>query len=220
MPAAQGQSTGARVIRKRSARAALLSGAAIAALGLVAGASPAAAKKARGKTVARTFSQCQNVALPLTDHNVAQVHFTVPKPPKGAKPLGGRVSGFTSAAVRITHGYAQDISVFAISPAGFVVPLSVGRGDSTDDYGTGARDCSGSPTTFSDSSVTPIADAAPPFAGAFRPEAPLVGFIGAPASGIWTLLFSDDQMLDSGTVHAASLTFAYRYTKPAKKPKK
>ncbi|HLM33846.1 MAG TPA: proprotein convertase P-domain-containing protein [Gaiellaceae bacterium] len=205
------------MIGERSGRAALLACAAFAVLCLVAGASPAAAKKAKAKTVTRTFSQCQNVALPLTDHSVAQVHFTVPKPPERAKPPNGRVIGVTSAAVRVTHGYAQDISIFAISPAGFVVPLSLGRGDSTDDYGTGAKACSGSLTIFSDSSVTPIADSTPPFAGSFRPEAPMAGFVGAPASGIWTLLFSDDQTLDSGTVHAASLTFTYSYKKPSKK---
>jgi hypothetical protein len=208
------------VIRKHSARTVLLASAAFAVLGLVAGASPASAKKAKSKIVTTTFSQCQNVALPLTDHNVAQVHFTVPRPPKGSKPLSGRVTGFTSAAVRITHAYSQDISVFAISPAGLVVPLSVGRGSSTDDYGTGAKDCSGSPATFSDAAAISIADGTPPFAGSFRPEAPLAGLIGSPAGGVWTLLFSDDESTDSGTVHAASLSFTYQYKKPAKKQKK
>jgi hypothetical protein len=208
------------VIRKRSALAALLSCAALASLGVIAGASPAVAKKAKAKTVTRTFSQCQNVALPLTDHNVAQVHFTVPRPPKGSKPLSGRVVGFTSAAIRITHAYSQDVSVFAISPAGSVVPLSVGRGSSIDDYGTGATDCGGSLTIFSDTAAASIADGTPPFAGSFRPEAQLGGFIGSPAGGVWTVLFSDDEGTDSGTVHAASLTFTYQYKKPAKKQKR
>src|SRR6476619_8595403 len=104
---------------KRSVRMALLACSSLAALGLVAGASPAAAKT-KTKTVNKAFAQCQNLALPLaaaTDtpspppgsSPFRPVAFTIPATPKDSKPRGGKVTGAT-VGVRITHTYDGDVA--------------------------------------------------------------------------------------------------------------
>ena len=65
---------------KRTVRMALLACASIAAVGLVAGTSPAAAK-AKTKTVHKTFAQCQNAALSLAAAT------DTPSPPPGSSPI-------------------------------------------------------------------------------------------------------------------------------------
>jgi len=204
------------MIKKRSGRAALLACAGVASLGLVVGATPAAAKT---KRVTATFNQCQNLAAHLDDKHAVQIPFAVPRTPKKAKPVGGRVLAVNSVGLRITHSFTGDISAYLISPSGRVDPLTLNRGDDGDDYGSGATNCGGTLTTFSDSGGTAIGDGTAPFAGGFRPEAPLSVFVGGVASGIWTVLIADNASGDTGTIHAASLNLTYRYKKPIKKKK-
>jgi subtilisin-like proprotein convertase family protein len=208
---------------KRSARTGMLACACIGSLGLLAGVSPASAKS---KTVHKTFSSCQNVALTLAANNdnpappspsaVQTVSFTVPKTPKGSKPTGGKVTG-ASVGVRITHSYDNDVAILLISPAGRFVPLDTGHGDTDDNFGAGSTDCNGTLTTFTDSAPTPISGGAAPFAGAFRPDSPLSALNGSVATGVWTVVLTDTVQGDDGTVHAVSLTLAYDYKKPKKK---
>jgi subtilisin-like proprotein convertase family protein len=202
-------SKGARMIKKRSARMAMLACASVAALGLLAGVSPASAKKKfKTRTVSGAFSQCQNLALPVTDHSTHLVQFTVPSPAR-ANPAAGTVGSVSSVGLRLTHTNSDDMAVYLVSPGGRVVPLFLGR-DGTD-LGSGATNCGGTLTTFSDAASTPIGSGTDPYAGTFRPEHPLSTFNGGAASGIWTLVVSDTLGGDIGTLDAASLNLSYSH---------
>lgn len=200
---------GNEMMQKRTRRMALLACASLASLGLLFGVSPAAAKGT--KTITKTLSQCQGQVLPLNDNSSLQVPFTVPRVPKRAKPAGARVVSVASVGLRIGHTFDRDVTAFLVSPTGLVDPLVLGRGDTGDNFGTGATDCGGSLTSFSDSAVTPIGSGAAPFPGAFKPEAPLSVFANSRAAGIWRVIVSDSAPGDTGTLYAVSLRLTYRY---------
>jgi subtilisin-like proprotein convertase family protein len=198
---------------KRTPRMALLACVGLFSLGLVVGVSTAAAK---ARSVNKAVRICQSVDLPLGDNQgatqmpVRQIAFRVPRTPKGSKPAGGRVTGAT-VGVRITHTFDRDVAIYLISPGGRIVLVDTGRGGSGDDFGTGATDCTGSLTTFSDTAGTPVSAGAPPFAGSFRPDAPFSLLNGVMASGAWTVMITDTSASDNGTIHAVSLSLDYRY---------
>jgi subtilisin-like proprotein convertase family protein len=211
------------MIRKRSARGALLACAGIAALGLAAGASSAAAKT---KTKTATFSQCTNGAAPILDRLANSLSVNVPVPKNGKKPQTGTVTSFSSAAIRISHTYDGDLNIYLVSPAGRAVPLVTERGPNRDGFGTGPADCTGSLVSFSDAFATPTSDITSgsstevdPITGQFKPEAPLSSFVGGPAKGLWTLVVQDCCDQDVGSINAVSLQFTYTYKAPAKKKK-
>jgi subtilisin-like proprotein convertase family protein len=70
--------------------------------------------------------------------------------------------------VRLNHTFDGDLELRLIAPDGTVVMLSDNRGSSGDNFGTGANDCSGTPTVFDDSASTAIATGTAPFAGSFN----------------------------------------------------
>jgi subtilisin-like proprotein convertase family protein len=221
------------MIKKRSARMALLACASIASLGLFAGASPAAAKVVTKTT---TFNQCVNTALAIPDAEditgvatavTANVPVSVPKFKK--KPQDGVVTALSSAGVRITHTDVGDLQVFLISPGGKLVNLSSFNDDSSnfsgDGYGSGAASCSGSLVTFADAFTTSITvpgntGAGQPITGNFKPEQPLSTFVGGPARGSWGLVVLDEADVDIGSLNAVSLSLTYQYKALKKKKKK
>jgi subtilisin-like proprotein convertase family protein len=185
-------------------------------------ASPATAKKKpKVKTVTRTvsgsFSQCRNLSEPVLDHTSHLVQFTVPAP-AGANPAAGAVTNVSSVGVRVTHTNDPDLVLTLISPGGRVVPLFLGRNG--EDLGSGAADCGGTLTTFTDVATTAIGDGVEPFNGSFKPESPLSAFNGGAASGIWTVLIVDSLGGDVGTIHAVSLNLAYQHSVKVKVKKK
>jgi subtilisin-like proprotein convertase family protein len=210
--------------RKRSARRAVLACACFAVLGLVAGASPAAAKT---KTKTATFSQCVSGTAPILDKLTNSLSVSVPVPKNGKKVQSGTVTAFQSAAIRITHTYASDLDIVLVSPAGKAVPLVIEQGSNRDGFGTGPADCTGSLVSFSDAFTTPTTDIASgsgppvidPVTGQFKPLEPLSGFVGGPARGLWTLVVQDCCEEDTGSIDALSLQFTYTYKAPAKKKK-
>jgi hypothetical protein len=216
------------MIKKRSARMALLACASVAALGLLVGPATAAAKT---KTKTATFAQCVNFAVPIPDFvsggsgvfssATASVPVTVPKF-KG-KPQDGVVTAFNNAGVRISHTSDSDFLLYLVSPGGKASVLSAVRGGNGDGYGTGAASCSGSLVGFGDSFATPIGTPGNtgdnPVVGNFKPDQPLSGLAGGPARGNWTLLAADVSSDDTGTINAVSLNFTYQY-KALKKKKK
>lgn len=212
------------MIRRPSARGALLACAGIAALGLVAGASPAAAKT---KTKTGTFSQCVSGAAPILDRLTNSLSVSVPVPKNGKKVQSGTVTAFQSAAIRITHTYASDLDVVLVSPGGKAVPLVIEQGSNRDGFGAGPADCTGSLVSFSDASANLTTDIASgiappvidPVTGQFKPLEPLSGFVGGPARGLWTLVVQDCCEEDTGSIDALSLQFTYTYKAPAKKKK-
>lgn len=209
------------MIRKRRARLALLACAGVASLGLLVGASPAAAKN---KT--KTFNRCFNVGLPIPDRPASGAGsslafpISVKVPKFNGKQQSGKVTQFNSVGLRITHTNDRDLQINLVSPGGRVVTLANRRGLAGDGYGTGSASCSGSLVQFSDTAATSILfpgnTGDSPIVGAFRPEAPLGVFAGGPARGVWTLIVTDVLNNDVGTLAAASLNFKYRYKANAK----
>jgi subtilisin-like proprotein convertase family protein len=206
------------MIKKRPVRLALLACASVASLGLLAGASPASAKvKKRVVTRTASVNQCVNVSSPILSNNaaggpaagVATIPVTVPN--FRGHPQDGVVTSLTSTSVRLSHTFDADTSLVLAAPGARVLPLSLSRGGSGDNYGSGATDCSGTLTVFTDTAPTAIGAGTPPFAGSFKPEAPLNGLVGGPARGNWTLVVTDGAGGDDGTLHAFSLNFTYTY---------
>ena len=191
--------------RKRIARTVVIGCVTVASLGLLAGPPTAMAKK-----VTKRLSSCQNVAVTLSDNSARQVLFSV-RAPKAARPSGGTVVAVVSVGLRISHTFDRDVTAFLVSPTGLVDALVLGRGDTGDNFGSGATDCRGAPTTFTDTAVTPIGAALPPFDGAFKPEDPLSVFAGSRAAGTWRVVVADNAPGDTGTLHAVSFSLAYRF---------
>ena len=222
------------MIKKRSARAALLACAGLASLGLIAGAAPAAAKtKKKTVTKTATFSQCVNTSSPIQDqdtgHNVATAVIPVTVPAYKGVPQTGVVSAIASAGTRITHTYSGDLDLTLISPGGKVITLAAypfsGVGDDTGDgYGTGASNCGGSLVLFGDafsiSATEPGNTGDNPIVGPLNPLQPLNQVVGGPAAGAWSLLVYDGQNNDEGTLDAFSLNFTYQYKAVVKVKKK
>ena len=213
---------------KRSGRAAMLACTSVASLGLLAGASPAAAK-----TKTATFTQCANAGVAIPDYGLntgdpspsGAFALPVSVPKFKGKPQDGVVTAFTAAGVRISHTDDGDLVLNLVSPGGKVAALANLRDGNTsgDGYGSGAGNCSGSLVSFGDAFSIPIAtpgNTTPgsPITGSFKPEQPLAAFVGGPARGNWTLVVTDTAADDVGTIDALSLNFTYQYkVKPKKK---
>jgi subtilisin-like proprotein convertase family protein len=201
--------------KKRTTRMTLLACAGVASLGLLVGASPAAAK-----TKTATSNQCVTVSIPYSENTnpaVAAINVTVPKF-KG-KIQDGTVTAINSVDTRITHTFDGDNTITLLAPGGRSVALATRRGGSGDDFGTGGACTGGVSTVFSDTAATPISTGTAPFAGSFRPESPLSNAAGGPARGTWYLVVSDQAGGDTGTLLGFSLNVTYRYKVVQKKKK-
>jgi subtilisin-like proprotein convertase family protein len=191
---------------------------------LAIGVAPASAKKAKKVTVTRTatINQCVNVTIPYSETTPAAVALNpvTTVPTFRGLPQDGTVTAITSVGVRISHTFVSDNVIRLLTPGGRLITLFQNNDNGTDDFGTGATNCGGTQTLFSDTAGTAIAAGAPPYAGSFRPVQPLSQANGGPARGLWTLIVDDDVAADSGTVHAFSLNFTYTYLALQKKKKK
>ncbi len=132
-----------------------------------------------------------NIAVPILDNNTVDIPITVTDT--------GAV-GDVNVSVRLNHTFDGDLQLRLVAPDGTVVNLANNRGGSGDNYGTGANDCSGTPTVFDDSAAPAISAGGAPFAGTFRPETPLAALNGKAMSGIWKLRVSDTANIDTGTI--------------------
>jgi subtilisin-like proprotein convertase family protein len=149
-----------------------------------------------GSTVSYTTG---NIATPIPDLSFVEIPIVVSQ--QGAV-------GDMNVKVRLNHTFDRDLSLELISPDGTTVSLADRRDTASgggDNYGTGANDCSGSPTTFDDAAATPISAGVPPFSGSFRPEVPLAAFNGKSLSGTWKLKVTDNEGQDVGTVGCVTL---------------
>jgi subtilisin-like proprotein convertase family protein len=143
-----------------------------------------------------------NIAVPIPDVSTVEVPLNVPD-------VGGVLKA--QALVRLDHTFDSDLRISLVSPGGTptVVTLSNRHGGSGDNYGSGANDCSGTPTTFNDSAATPISAGAPPFDGTFRPDAPLSAVNGLPSAGAWKLRVEDLAAADVGTIGCFKLKITH-----------
>jgi subtilisin-like proprotein convertase family protein len=138
-----------------------------------------------------------NLAIPIPDVATTDVPIAVPD--------GGQVLD-VKVAVRFDHSFDADVDMYLRDPAGQIVELSTDNGAGNDNYGSGANDCSGTPTVFDDDGPVAIGAGSPPFAGTYTPEAALAGFLGKPVDGNWILRIVDDTGGDAGIVGCVSLT--------------
>jgi subtilisin-like proprotein convertase family protein len=206
---------------RRAARLTLLACIGVASLVLIAGASPASAKKLKKKVVTRTetFDQCVDAASPILDPRAesgpASAVISVGVPGFKGRVQDGVITRLSSIGVRITHGFSGDLIITLVSPDGRIFPLALRRGDDADGYGTGAHGCTGSTVLFGDGFGSAISgfvnNGNDPFTGAFRPERPVTSLIGGPARGAWVLLVYDQEDQETGQLDAFSLKFTYAY---------
>src|SRR5262249_52557268 len=150
-----------------------------------------------------TFDLPTQVSLP------AHAITSIPMPISG---LTAPISDVT-VSLFLAHPFPSALTVSLVGPDGTTVPPSAQHGGTNFGY-----TCSpaSSRTTFSDAMPVSIAQASPPFAGAYRPDQPLAAFrgkIGAAANGTWTLRVDDAISGYGGTVFCASLNVFTR--KPA-----
>ena len=110
-----------------------------------------------------------------------------------------------NVSFRINHTFDGDLRISLVHPDGTVVPLVTNRGSSGQNFGTGANDCSGTPTFMDDQATTLISAGTAPFAGSFRPESPLSALNGKPSNGTWNLRVQDVASSDVGTVYCFKL---------------
>ncbi len=104
-----------------------------------------------------------------------------------------------AVTVDITHPFDAHVVVRLFTPAGTRVALFSRVGDDGDHF-IGTR--------LDDRGDTPIADAAAPFTGTFRPREPLAQLVGEPVAGTWTLDVRDRVAGQVGTVEHWSLIFS------------
>jgi subtilisin-like proprotein convertase family protein len=173
--------------------------AALAAIVLLAlaHAGPAAAKQRT-----RTFSSGP-LGTPLGDNAAGASRILLPK---------GRIKD-VDVRVRLSHGNDGDVDLSLLPPAGVPLALSTDNGGGGNGYGAGNNDCTGSFTVFDDTAPVAITAAAPPFAGFFRPEQPLVALIGQQMKGPWWFLFTDDAGGNSGILGCWELEVTYKVPK-------
>lgn len=110
-----------------------------------------------------------------------------------------------AASVRLDHTFDSDLVLSLVSPTGTVVVLSRRNGGAGDGYGSGANDCSGTPTTFDDLAATSIVAGTAPFPGSFVPQEPLRELSGEDQQGGWKLRIADQVSGDTGTVGCVRL---------------
>ena len=196
---------------------------------LAIGASPALGKKAKQKTVTRTatISQCVNTNIPYdngptntpTGAAAVALNPVTNIPTFRGLPQLGTVTAVT-AGVRISHTFVSDNLIRLLTPGGREVRLFDHNDNGGDDFGTGATNCGGALTLFSDTGATPIATGAPPYTGSFRPVQPLAAANGGPARGLWVLVVDDTVDADTGVVHAFQVNITYTYLALQKAKKK
>jgi subtilisin-like proprotein convertase family protein len=114
-----------------------------------------------------------------------------------------------NVAVRADHTEIGDLTLLLASPQGRFAKLYTNAA-SGDDLGSGADDCSGAATVFDDEAATAVGSGTAPLAGAFRPEQSLSRFDGRQIHGKWTLIVSDGEGGDHGTLYCAKLRMKYR----------
>jgi subtilisin-like proprotein convertase family protein len=139
-----------------------------------------------------------NIAVPIPDNSAAGVD--IPLTVTDVYTLAD-----VNVKFRLNHTFDADLTISLVHPDNTVVILVAGRGGSGDNFGTGANDCSGTPTIIDDQASTAIGTVAAPFAGTFRPEALLSILNGKPSNGIWKLRIVDNAGADVGTVGCFSL---------------
>ncbi|MHB1035438.1 MAG: S8 family serine peptidase [Pirellulales bacterium] len=96
----------------------------------------------------------------------------------------------------ISHTWDDDLDVYLVTPDGTRIELFTDVGGGGDNF---------TRTVLDDEAETPIADAAAPFTGRFRPEGRLSDCDAFNAFGTWTLEVTDDYPEDVGVLNSWAL---------------
>jgi subtilisin-like proprotein convertase family protein len=137
-----------------------------------------------------------NVSIALPDVSTIDIPFNV---------SDTGFIGDVNVSVRLNHTFDGDLVLSLIAPDGTSVALSNNRGSSGDNFGTGANNCSGTPTVFDDSATNTIASGVAPFAASFKPDSPLSALNGKEMNGTWKLRVADTGAADVGTLGCVQL---------------
>lgn len=168
-------------------------------VGLIAVAALAFAAVAFAATKTRTFST-GSISKPIRDQDVRFQKIAVDK--------RGTLKDL-NVAVRADHTEIEDLTLLLESPQGKFVKLYT-NAVSGGDLGSGADTCGGDATVFDDEAATDVESGTAPLAGSFRPEQSLSRFDGRQIHGKWTLIISDGDGSDSGTLYCADLRIKYK----------
>ena len=141
-----------------------------------------------------------SIAVAIPDSGTTNIPIVIP--------AGGVVSN-VNVEVRIDHTYDSDLVISLVHPDNTVVLLANKSGSSGDNFGSGNTDGTGVNTVFDDSAATAVSAGAAPFAGSYRPEAPLSGLNGKSLAGTWTLRVQDTAATDVGTVYYVRINFGH-----------
>jgi len=173
-----------------------------------------AAKKSRFVTKTKVASS-GNLALPIPDvvANGAETDDNVVRSSIRPRRIRNRARiKDVNVSVRLDHTSARDVNLYLATPKG-VIRLSTDNGGTGDDYGTGADNCTGTPTVFDSQAPGLISDGIAPFNGSYRPEETLRGLnriTGKVAKQRWTLIVLDDNQAGEGTLFCWKLRFRVR----------
>jgi hypothetical protein len=111
--------------------------------------------------------------------------------------------------VRLVHADLEDLTISLVSPGGAEVILARENYNLAAGFGSGATDCSGTPTVFDDRAATAMYDQSGPIVGTYRPEDPLSGVAGLPSTGVWKLRV-DNNDISAGVIGCAEMTVTRR----------
>jgi subtilisin-like proprotein convertase family protein len=153
-------------------------------------------------TLLNTTATSGNIVTPLPDNTTVDINVPI---------TDAATISDVNVSVRMNHTFTGDVRIDLIHPDGTLINLVNRRGGSGDNFGTGANNCSGTPTTFDDQAATLITAGTPPYAGAFRPEALLSALNGKSAAGTWKLRFNDNATDDAGLIGCVTIEINRRF---------
>jgi subtilisin-like proprotein convertase family protein len=117
-----------------------------------------------------------------------------------------------NVGVRISHPNVGQINLYLFKGEKYV-PLATTVGTPGNDFGSGSADCNGVFTVFDGAAPTFIQTGAPPFNGAYRPQASLGLFDGDQSKGKWRLFAYDATAGTSGNINCWVLGINYKKKK-------
>lgn len=114
--------------------------------------------------------------------------------------------GDVNIGVLAAHARRSDLVMYLVSPSGTRVMLTASAGGTATNFNAQFDDEASAPIANYTANATAFATTqVPPFAGNYRPVAPLSAFDGENAQGNWTLEICDQTWASSGTFYQTSM---------------
>jgi subtilisin-like proprotein convertase family protein len=112
--------------------------------------------------------------------------------------------------VRLNFPHDEDLAIAMVSPPLDKSPITSSlafKNGSGANFGSGANNCSGTPTKFSDNFIPNILDVAAPFAQTVGPIRPW--YLGIRVDGTWKITVTNYSTVSTGTVGCVKLLITY-----------